>query len=172
MIIWNKVTWYSRYLALFFFTIVFPIWTFYLGTQYEKALIADNFQTVVIPVQKGGEKSSTTPVVTTGDTSILDSGIKGTVTIGPTCPVERIPPDPNCAPKSYAASLVAINRITASQTTFKSLSDGTFTVNLIPGDYSIRNASSGVLPRMEDQEITVYPHKYTELNVQFDSGIR
>ncbi|HSD12348.1 MAG TPA: Gmad2 immunoglobulin-like domain-containing protein, partial [Patescibacteria group bacterium] len=47
-----------------------------------------------IPVRFG------TGVDVTGST-----GVRGTVTIGPTCPVERIPPEPGCAPKPYATTL-------------------------------------------------------------------
>src|SRR5207253_9569337 len=36
----------------------------------------------------------------------VKQGIRGTVLLGPICPVERIPPDPQCADKPYAASLV------------------------------------------------------------------
>lgn len=31
-----------------------------------------------------------------------NSGVRGAVVLGPTCPAERIPPDPTCAPKPYA----------------------------------------------------------------------
>jgi hypothetical protein len=34
------------------------------------------------------------------------SGISGVVTLGPTCPVMRNPPDPQCADKSYQTNLV------------------------------------------------------------------
>src|ERR1035437_9718286 len=37
--------------------------------------------------------------------STYQSGISGTVLLGPTCPVERIPPDPQCAPKPYSTSI-------------------------------------------------------------------
>jgi hypothetical protein len=39
MIKWNKVTWYSRLLALILFLLVIPVLTFYIGTQYEKTVI-------------------------------------------------------------------------------------------------------------------------------------
>ncbi len=171
MIVWNRVTWYSKYLALVFFTIVFPIWTFYLGTQYQKTISEMNYSEGSIPVVF---PASSTPIINLPTTTpeVIDSGIKGKVTIGPTCPVEMNPPDPNCAPKPYAASLVAIKRITAEKKAFKASEDGTFNLKLSPGDYSIRNADPAILPRMEDQEITVYAHKYTEIDIEFDSGIR
>jgi hypothetical protein len=171
MIVWNKVTWYSRYLALIFFTILFPLWAFYLGTEYQKTLSEIYYSEASIPVVL---IASTTPVKNSPTTTleVIDSGIKGKVTIGPTCPVEMNPPDPKCDPKPYAASLVAINRITAEKKEFKVSDDGSFNIKLSPGDYSIRNVDSSVLPRMEDQEISVYAHKYTQVNIEFDSGIR
>lgn len=33
---WNKVTWYSKLAAVILFIGILPVWTFYLGTQYEK----------------------------------------------------------------------------------------------------------------------------------------
>ncbi|HTK33346.1 MAG TPA: hypothetical protein VL335_02235, partial [Candidatus Paceibacterota bacterium] len=35
-----------------------------------------------------------------------DSGVHGTVMLGPTCPVMRNPPDPSCADKPYATLVV------------------------------------------------------------------
>ncbi len=171
MIVWNRVTWYSRYLALIFFTILFPLWAFYLGTEYQKTISEIRYSETSIPVVFPTSSTSIINIPTTTP-EVIDSGIKGKVTIGPTCPVEMNPPDPNCVPKPYAANLVAINRITAEKKEFKVSEDGSFNIKLPPADYSIRNADTAILPRMEDQEITVYPHKYTEIDIVFDSGIR
>ena len=35
----------------------------------------------------------------------FDSGAKGKVLIGPTCPVQRTPPDPNCADKGFETTV-------------------------------------------------------------------
>jgi len=37
-ILWNKVTWYSKCGALFFFLVIFPIITFYIGREYQKTI--------------------------------------------------------------------------------------------------------------------------------------
>ena len=34
----HTVTWYSRFIALIFFLAVLPVWTFYIGTQYQKTI--------------------------------------------------------------------------------------------------------------------------------------
>lgn len=36
MIQWNKVTWYSKLLAVIFFIGVLPVWTFYIGVKYTE----------------------------------------------------------------------------------------------------------------------------------------
>lgn len=168
MIIWNRVTWYSRYLALFFFTLIFPIWTFYLGMKYEEAKIAQRFDTVVIPiVERENNKGTTT------QDQIIDSGIKGVVTIGPTCPVETIPPDPKCADKPYAATLQFTNLETNEKKTLKVSENGRFSIDLLPGVYKIENKSTAILPRMQELEnIVVEKGEYSEISISFDSGIR
>jgi hypothetical protein len=38
MIVWNKVTWYSKLLAVILLFFALPWWTFYIGTQYQKVI--------------------------------------------------------------------------------------------------------------------------------------
>jgi hypothetical protein len=174
MIIWNKVTWYSRYLALAFFTIVFPIWTFYLGMQYEKTVSELTLYSNLVPQQIN--ESTPIPITvkpTTTPETKFDSGIRGNVTIGPTCPVERIPPDPNCEDKSYDPTLVFTNTKTKETKSIKVSSDGTFVVTLSPGTYTVNDQSEAVLPRMSPVEpVEVSANTYTEIKIEFDSGIR
>jgi hypothetical protein len=173
MIIWNKVTWYSRYLALAFFTIVFPIWTFYLGMQYEKTVSELTLYSNLVPQQVN--ESILTPITikpTTSETK-LDSGIRGNVTIGPTCPVERIPPDPNCEGGAYDPTLIFTNTKTKETRSIKVSSDGTFVIILPPGTYTVEDQSEAVLPRMSPVEpVKVSANTYTEIKIEFDSGIR
>ena len=102
-----------------------------------------------------------------------DSGIRGTVTAGPTCPVERTPADPNCADKPLS-TLVAIFR--ASDTVhayalFDSGPDGTFSASLPPGDYVI-GAGKGGYPMCPQTPVTVSPSVYASVTVRCDTGIR
>lgn len=50
---WNKVTWYSKLLAIILFIAVIPVWTFYLGTQYGEIVILNSFVFNNIPVVPG-----------------------------------------------------------------------------------------------------------------------
>lgn len=38
MIKWNEYTWYSKSLAVIFFLVVLPSWTFYIGTKYQEVI--------------------------------------------------------------------------------------------------------------------------------------
>lgn len=103
----------------------------------------------------------------------LQSGIEGTITIGPTCPVERIPPDPNCADKPYQAAIkvqTADGQKTITQ--FTSGADGTFKVYLPPGNYLLVPVNSGMLPRAGEQTVRVEKNAFTKVTITFDSGIR
>ena len=102
------------------------------------------------------------------------SGIQGIVLLGPTCPVERNPPDPQCADKFYQTSLV-VTTSDGTQTikTFSSDADGKFSVQLPPGAYAIRSApSSSMLPRCSTGTIDVGTAAYASTNIYCDTGIR
>lgn len=101
------------------------------------------------------------------------SGINGKVVIGPTCPVERIPPDPNCAPKPYP-TVISISK-SATLEIYKIIttdSAAAFKVELPPGTYTFTPQSSGFYPRCSGQEVQVLPNKFTDITLQCDSGIR
>jgi len=101
------------------------------------------------------------------------SGISGKVTIGPTCPVQRVPPDPNCADKPHQTDLRIINtNSTKFLTMTRSDANGYFQVDLEPGVYVILPPLSKTLPYLPVTYITVKDNVYTEVNLQFDSGIR
>ncbi len=109
---------------------------------------------------------------TTGGTT-LDSGITGTITLGPTCPVERFPPDPSCADKPYQAPMVVEDKVTLKEVThFTSAADGTFKVTLPPGTYMLVSSLNSRYPYTSPREAVVLPHAFTHIDVSFDTGIR
>lgn len=116
--------------------------------------------------------SSTTPPTPVPPASI-NSGIQGTITIGPTCPVERIPPDPACADKAYQAT-VKIETADGSKqiSQFTANADGKFKVNLNPGDYLLVPQSGGAYPRAQTVAVRVLNDQYSTVIITFDSGIR
>lgn len=103
----------------------------------------------------------------------LASGIEGKVTLGPTCPVERIPPDPNCADKPYQATVIVKTADGQTEITrFTSQANGTFKQALKPGTYLLVPVSAQVYPRGLQQTVAVSENTYTQVTITYDTGIR
>jgi hypothetical protein len=104
----------------------------------------------------------------------IQSGVRGTVTIGPTCPVERIPPTPFCAPRPYQTSIVISRNIATSVAlmTVKSDASGTFTAVLDPGQYVLQPQGGSPLPRCGGTPVTVTAQTFSDVTLICDSGIR
>ncbi|OGG57627.1 hypothetical protein A2765_00175 [Candidatus Kaiserbacteria bacterium RIFCSPHIGHO2_01_FULL_56_24] len=121
--------------------------------------------------------ATTTPPTGGGGGGILpyNSGIQGVVMAGPTCPVERDPPDPACADKPIQTNIWISRKITPQQVIATTYSDanGAFQILLPPGDYVIQAGPSGVpLPRCGDTSATVGASGYTVVAISCDTGIR
>ena len=106
------------------------------------------------------------------------SGIRGTVVLGPTCPVMRNPPDPQCADKPYQTSISIFRAGDLTSATVQafasaeSAADGTFQVSLPPGDYVLGAVGGKVMPRCAQVPATVPATGYTEVTISCDTGIR
>jgi hypothetical protein len=101
----------------------------------------------------------------------LPSGIAGTVTIGPTCPVERI--DDPCPDRPYAATFTIQDDAGHDLCTVQSGDDGHLRVGLSPGSYALVPViGPSHLPFAQPQQVSVVPNQYTEVSIGFDSGIR
>ena len=103
------------------------------------------------------------------------SGISGQVLLGPTCPVERIPPDPNCVDKPYKTNLMltfADQSYVIAQ--FSSDENGNFSIEADPGKYQIRSAAAAnLLPYCSSSgTIKVTANTYTSAAIFCDTGIR
>ena len=101
------------------------------------------------------------------------SGIEGKVTIGPTCPVQRLD-DPNCDDLAYPA-VIHVNTTNGIWVTrFEADAQGMFKVELEPGQYTIdpQTPKEGFLPRASSQDVTVVSGVFTTVNIQYDSGLR
>jgi hypothetical protein len=104
------------------------------------------------------------------------SGIRGRVTSSPTCPVERYPPDPQCAPRGFAAR-VRIRRASDRHLvkTVVTRGDGRFSVTLGAGRYLVgaRAASGASLPSCpRAKAVRVTSGRMTSVAIACDSGIR
>jgi hypothetical protein len=104
-----------------------------------------------------------------------ESGIRGMVLLGPSCPVVSDPPAEECADKPYATTL----EVTTSDQVlvikeFHSEETGEFSVQVPPGEYAIRSAAAAnTLPYCSSSgTIKVNASAYTETTVLCDTGIR
>jgi hypothetical protein len=101
------------------------------------------------------------------------SGIRGTVFLGPTCPgpVDPSATDEPCV-TPYSAQLAILDADGKVVTRVTSGADGTFQVDLPPGDYTVAPQNGDPVPSAPSQPVSVEPGKYTEIQVNYDSGIR
>lgn len=104
--------------------------------------------------------------------------LKGKISIGPLCPVETVPPSPNCLPtldtyKTWATALWTLTKKTKVITLNPSI-DGNYQVSIPSGKYIVdfsgfQNYRTGSnLP----SEITVLPNDTLVFNINIDTGIR
>src|SRR3989344_3164978 len=112
-----------------------------------------------------------------GGGSILpyDSGVRGQVLLGPTCPVMKDPPDPQCADKPYATTIQVIRVGSPVSTPFATVAtdtQGNYSVSSPPGAYALHPTSGKVFPRCETKEVTVTPSEVLVVNLLCDTGIR
>lgn len=100
-------------------------------------------------------------------------GVIGAVQLGPTCPVERIPPEPQCAPRPYQTA-IAILRAGSSSVlkTIESDADGRFKTDLGPGSYELRPKGGATLPRCTPQTVEIQPQSFAYVALSCDTGIR
>ncbi len=109
---------------------------------------------------------------------ISENGIlEGKVTIGPLCPVERIPPDPSCQPteETYKAWPIAV--YTADKETkvtqIEPNLDGTYKINLSAGNYIVDLENQQPIGgRNLPATISINSGRTTTLNIDIDTGIR
>ncbi len=100
----------------------------------------------------------------------LDSGVEGTVMLGPTCPVERAGED--CEDQPFAAKLLIVDATGATVAATTSAADGSFRVGVAPGSYRIEDGEQNVMPFLKPVDVVVRPNGYTRVRLSFDSGIR
>lgn len=109
------------------------------------------------------------------ETDPAASGIRGMVTLSPTCPVVSSPgandPEPCVTP--YAATLVVLDGENVVVTRVTSGGDGHFTVDLPPGDYVLApETGQDSYPIAQPQSVTVVGGQYAEVEINYDTGIR
>jgi hypothetical protein len=104
--------------------------------------------------------------------------LEGVISIGPICPVERVPPDPACLPtaETYKAYPVSVFSSDGRRKILQlnPLLDGSFITELAPGNYLV------VLDKAQNYiggsnlpiEVSISTQDKTLLNINIDTGIR
>jgi hypothetical protein len=105
--------------------------------------------------------------------------LKGKISIGPICPVERIPPDPKCLPtmetyKAWATAVWTLNKRLKLASLDPKL-DGSYEISIPPGRYIIdfdqsnfNHIGGSNLPAV----ISISFGDTTRFNINIDTGIR
>lgn len=102
--------------------------------------------------------------------------LKGTITIGPLCPVERFPPEPKCHPteETYKAWQTAIwtpnKKSKISEITPDA--NGNYTLELPAGNYIVDFEKQHLFRGNLPANITIKQNKTTIFNIYIDTGIR
>jgi hypothetical protein len=110
------------------------------------------------------------PTRETGTASSVDSGLHARVLFGPTCPVQRV--GQSCV-RPYQATISILREPTnKAVATARSASDGRFSVRLTPGRYLLEPHAGRPFPRSRPQTVTVYADRFTNVTINYDSGIR
>lgn len=104
--------------------------------------------------------------------------LEGKVSIGPICPVERNPPEPNCQPTKETFKAWPIGIWTPDKKTkvgqIEPALDGTYRIELTAGNYVIdlEKQSSGIGGNNLPVTIEIIAGETTTLDVDIDTGIR
>lgn len=135
----------------------------------QNNLISPFINPIKPPVNNDITKPAPTPVPN-------NSGVEGTVTYGPTCPVQHLPPEPTCEPRPYVVD-IAIKSLDGKTTIAQTSSgaDGRYKINVKPGSYLIQTVNlRGSIESLGEYsgKVTVFNNKFTHLDIEIDSGMR
>lgn len=98
------------------------------------------------------------------------SGVEGQVLIGPTCPVVQQGQD--CPDGPYQATLTVNSSNGVQIAQVQTDTQGHFRIPLVPGNYILHPEALDGIASAGDQAFTVETGHYTQLTVNYDSGIR
>jgi hypothetical protein len=101
-------------------------------------------------------------------------GVVGRVVAGPTCPVQRLPPDPACADRPVAGAVLVITDAGGTEVgRATSDANGEFAIPLPPGSYVLTpQPVPGLMGTSGPIQFTVTAGSPADLDVTYDTGIR
>jgi hypothetical protein len=102
------------------------------------------------------------------------TGILLTAVAGPTCPVETVPPKPECAPRPVPGAVVDVLDVGGEPVTQVTLDAGGFAfVELEDGSYTLSGrAVEGLMGSPPPQSVTVADGAAVPIVLSYDTGIR
>jgi hypothetical protein len=110
---------------------------------------------------------------------ITENGfLEGKISIGPICPVERIPPDPACLPTAETYKAFPVSVFTSDgKKKIAQLNpslDGSYSIDLPQDKYLIvlEKAQSTVGGSNLPAEVIIRTKEITQLSINIDTGIR
>jgi hypothetical protein len=110
-----------------------------------------------------------------GDPMPGETGVRGVVVAGPTCPVETVPPEPGCEPRPVEGALLFfVDQAGTEVAQATTGADGSFSVALAPGAYRVvPQPVDGLMRTAPEQVFEVEAGKPPgELTVEYDTGLR
>ena len=102
-----------------------------------------------------------------------DSGVRGDIKTGPTCPVESVPPQPGCEDRPYQ-TVIKIRELPEGDVVKKVRSGkrGRFHARLEPGRYRLEPRGGNPYPRCFSKDVRVKADQVTSVRLGCDTGIR
>lgn len=146
-------------------------WRFHVHVTAAATTVAPTLATTTVP------RTTDPPRPTTTTTGVpRTTGIQGAVLFAPVCPVERIPPDPQCAPRPGPARIRVLRGDGATAAEVTAGSDGRFLATLPPGTYTVTATPTSPGPGrgclVEPSSTTVLAGALITVAVTCDTGIR
>lgn len=117
------------------------------------------------PGISGGPGASSAPIVT---------GIAGTAIAGPTCPVQKVPPDPSCAPRPVTGAVLVVRDSSGTEVArLTTDAAGAFQTSLPAGAYVVMpQAVTGLMGTAPEVAVIVKDRAVTPVEIAYDTGIR
>ena len=102
------------------------------------------------------------------------TGIAGVAVAGPVCPVERLPPDPACAPRPVAGAKIVVRDASGAEVaSVQTGADGSFFVDVKAGDYVVEpQPAEGLMGGAATQSVEVVDGSAATIQIEYDTGIR
>lgn len=101
-----------------------------------------------------------------------ETGLRGTVALSPACP-GPVRKDRPCPPRPFSAPFQVLDEKRQVVARFASDAEGTFSVVLPPGDYTVvPDDSAPMATKRQEKAVHILEDGWTEVQLIFDSGMR